>query len=71
MTTEVITRILKCDRCKKEVEHFEISFNVNFPVKDMLGDIAARKSMNIDLCDKCADKLKKFLDNKEPYNEKD
>lgn len=61
-------KVLICDKCKKEVERFETSFKVTFPVRDILGNIAAGDKRDVDLCYGCAEKLQKFLDNKEPYN---
>lgn len=65
MTKKEVKITKFCDRCKKEVESFEISFCVSFPVRSILGDIAAQNDRKVDLCDECTNKLKKFLDNKE------
>ena len=65
MTEKKVKVTRFCDRCKKEVENFETSFSIKFPVRDILGDIAASDNRVVELCAECADKLKKFLNNKE------
>lgn len=65
MTKKKVKITKFCDRCKKEVENFETSFAIKFPVRDIFGNVVLSENRVVDLCSECADKLKKFLDNKE------
>ena len=52
---------LFCDRCKCEVSRFETIFTVNYPIRDILGDIVYGRNVKYELCRRCSSELEQFL----------